>query len=40
MELRIEELRGKYAADDEALAVLDQLKQEPAMHRRYSDYYA
>jgi len=40
MELRIKELRGKYAADDEALAVLDQLEQEPAMHRRHSDYYA
>jgi len=40
MELRIEELRDKYAADNEALAVLDQLKQEPAMHRRHSDYYA
>lgn len=24
----------------EALAVLDQLAQEPEMHRRYSDYYA
>ncbi|MBS3934396.1 MAG: class I SAM-dependent methyltransferase [Truepera sp.] len=40
MEIRIEELRGKYGADDEALAVLDQLAQEPAMHRRYSGYYA
>jgi len=40
MEIRIEELRGKYAADDEARAVLDQLEQEPAMHRRQSDYYA
>ncbi|MBN2467653.1 MAG: methyltransferase domain-containing protein [Deltaproteobacteria bacterium] len=40
MEIRIEELRGKYRADDEALAVLDQLAQEPEMHRRYSDYYA
>jgi SAM-dependent methyltransferase len=40
MLLRIEELRGKYAADAEALAVLDQLAQEPAMHQRHSDYYA
>lgn len=40
MEIRIEELRGKYATDAEALAVLDQLAQEPEMHRRYSDYYA
>jgi SAM-dependent methyltransferase len=40
MEIRIEELRGKYKADDEALAILDQLGQEPEMHRRYSDYYA
>jgi hypothetical protein len=40
MERRIEELRGKYAADAEALAVLDQLAQEPEMHRRHSDFYA
>lgn len=40
METRIQELRGKYRADDEALSVLDQLAQEPEMHRRYSDYYA
>jgi SAM-dependent methyltransferase len=40
MEIRIEELRGKYGADDGALAVLDQLAQEPEMHRRFSDYYA
>jgi len=40
MEIRIEELRGKYGADDEALAVLDQLAQEPEMHRKYSDCYA
>jgi SAM-dependent methyltransferase len=37
---RIEELRRSYAKDDEALAALDQLAQEPEMHRRYSDYYA
>jgi len=40
MERRIEELRGKYAGDAAALGVLDQLAQEPEMHRRYSDYYA
>jgi hypothetical protein len=40
MRLRIEELRGSYADDYEALAVLDQLTQEPEMHHRYSDYYA
>lgn len=40
MELRIAELRGKYEGDDEALAVLDQLAQEPAMHGRHSDCYA
>ncbi len=40
MEQRIEELRAKYAADAEALAVLEQLAHEPEMHRRHSDYYA
>lgn len=40
METRLEELRRKYRADDEALAVLDQLGQEPEMHRRHSGYYA
>ncbi|MBN1605441.1 MAG: class I SAM-dependent methyltransferase [Polyangiaceae bacterium] len=40
MERRIEVLRGKYAGDAEALAVLNQLAQEPEMHRRHSDYYA
>jgi len=40
MEIRIEELRGKYEDDDKALTVLDQLAQEPEMHRTYSDYYA
>ncbi len=40
MRNRIEELRGKYAGDDEALTVLDQLAQEPVMHRKYSEYYA
>lgn len=40
MEIRIGDLRAKYKDDDEALTVLDQLAQEPAMHRRHSDYYA
>ena len=40
MEARIAELRGKYGDDAEASAILDQLAQEPAMHRRYSDFYA
>jgi len=40
MERRIEELRGKYTADTEALSILDQLAEEPEMHRRHSDYYA
>jgi SAM-dependent methyltransferase len=40
MQRRIGELRGKYAGDAEALDVLDQIAQEPARHRRYSDYYA
>jgi hypothetical protein len=39
MQRRIEALRGTYAKDAEASAVLDQLAQEPEMHRRYSDYY-
>jgi len=40
MQQRIEELRGKYATNGEALAVLDGLAQEPEMHRLYSEYYA
>ena len=40
MERRIEELRGRYAGDAEALGVLDQLAKEPKLHQRYSDYYA
>jgi SAM-dependent methyltransferase len=40
MRHRIAELRSRYADDDEALAVLDQLAVEPEMHQRYSDYYA
>lgn len=40
MEARIAELRGKYAHDVEALGVLDELAEEPEMHRRYSGFYA
>lgn len=40
MQQHIEDLRSRYADDGEALAVLDQLAQEPAMHRRHADYYA
>ncbi len=40
MEVRISVLRTKYAKDTEALAVLDQIAEEPEMHRRSSDYYA
>lgn len=39
MLVRIGELRGKYEGDEERLAVLDQLEQEPQMHRKYSEYY-
>lgn len=37
---RIDELRGAYAGDAQALTVLDQLAREPAMHRMHSDCYA
>ncbi len=40
METRIVELRGKYAGDIEASAILDQLAEEPEMHRRHADFYA
>ncbi len=40
MQRRVEELRGKYAADGEALAALAELAEEPEMHRRFSGYYA
>jgi len=36
---RIESLRGKYAGDGEALAVLEQLAAEPGMYRLHSDCY-
>jgi len=37
---RIAALRGIYADDADALAILDQLAEEPELHRRYSDFYA
>jgi len=40
METRIAELRGKYADDREASAILDRLAEEPEVHRRYSAFYA
>lgn len=40
MEHRIEELRREHAGDVEAIELLEQLAQEPEMHRRHSDYYA
>jgi SAM-dependent methyltransferase len=39
MEARIAELRGKCAGDPEASSILDQLAEEPEMHRRHSDSY-
>lgn len=40
MEERIRELREAYRGDSEALAVLDALAEEPAVHRRHGDCYA
>jgi len=40
MENRIAELRDTYANDVEASAILDQLAEEPEIHRRHSDFYA
>jgi ubiquinone/menaquinone biosynthesis C-methylase UbiE len=40
MRRRIEELRGRYTGDGKALVVLEQLAQEPEMHRKHSDCYA
>ncbi|HAF56541.1 MAG TPA: class I SAM-dependent methyltransferase [Thauera sp.] len=40
MEARIGELRAQHAGDAEAQSMLDQLSEEPAMHRRHSDCYA
>lgn len=39
MERQIEQLRVKYADDAEALAALDQVAKEPAMHRRSGHHY-
>lgn len=39
MERRLAELRGTYAGDEEASAILDQIAEEPEMHRRHSDFY-
>lgn len=40
MENRIALMRFKYANDVEALAILDQLAEEPEIHRHYADFYA
>jgi len=40
MQRRIEELRGRYADDKEALTALEQIAEEPEMHRRNADNYA
>jgi SAM-dependent methyltransferase len=40
MESQIQEMRRKYAGDEEAVAVLDQLARETDMHRKYSRCYA
>ena len=39
MERQLEKLRVKYAADAEALAALDEVAKEPAMHRRSAHHY-
>lgn len=40
MEARIEALRLHYAGDSVALSILDQIAEEPAMHRRHAEHYA
>ncbi len=40
MEARISMLQSKYDGAAEAIQVLDSIKGEIEMHRRYSDYYA
>lgn len=40
MQQRIEELRGRYGNDAEALDALDQIAREPELHRLHSDCYA
>lgn len=37
---RIEALRRTHAGDEDAIAALDRLAQEPELHRRHSSYYA
>lgn len=37
---QIDTLRLKYRDDHEAQEILDQLAQEPELHRQYSEYYA
>lgn len=40
MEQRIATLRLQHAGDAQAAAILDQLAQEPEIHRRHGDHYA
>ena len=40
MQGRVRELRDRYADDAEALSVLEQIGQEPDLHRQHSAYYA
>ncbi len=40
MQDRVQQLRAAYAADREALEVLDHVAQEPELHRMHSDCYA
>jgi SAM-dependent methyltransferase len=40
MRARVGELRAKYGADVEALAVLDQIWQETEMHEKHAEYYS
>ncbi|MDD9942155.1 MAG: class I SAM-dependent methyltransferase, partial [Myxococcales bacterium] len=37
---RVKVLRKKYAGDEEAIGILDQLAREPELHRSNSHYYA
>lgn len=37
---RVEELRGTYAADREALAILEEIGQEPESYREHAEHYA
>jgi SAM-dependent methyltransferase len=38
-EARNDEMRSRYHGDPEALAVLDEVAQEPERHRRFSHFY-